>query len=193
MLLTPRMCYQREFLGPGLFNMGPSCALFRAEVLRELGGFVDWGAPSDGIFWLRACARHHVLLLPADLFWYRIHPNQELQSDKASRQYAVAFWLFWQALHAPECPLTPDEQMQARRNLAYILARATFRDVKAGRWRIALLRLRNSGFSGWDWARYLRRPRRHPFAGTPLAEDGDYLVPAWSCFQLTPMLKGGAS
>ena len=31
MLLTPRMAYQREFLGSGLFYVGPACALFRAE------------------------------------------------------------------------------------------------------------------------------------------------------------------
>src|SRR6185295_16371722 len=66
MLLTPRLSYQREFLGSGMFSAGPSGALFRAEALRALGGFVDLGTPSDFLFWLHACARVPVLLLPAD-------------------------------------------------------------------------------------------------------------------------------
>lgn len=35
-LLTPRMSYQREFLGHGLFYCGPSGALFRRDILFEL-------------------------------------------------------------------------------------------------------------------------------------------------------------
>ena len=72
MLSSPRLSYQREFLGFGMFNAGPAGALFRTETFRALGGFEDHGAASDSIFWLGACARYSVLLLPADLFWYRV-------------------------------------------------------------------------------------------------------------------------
>ena len=50
MLLTPRQSYQREFLGFGLFMCGPAAALFRTDVFRDLGGFEDYGTPSDTIF-----------------------------------------------------------------------------------------------------------------------------------------------
>jgi glycosyltransferase involved in cell wall biosynthesis len=186
MLLSPRMCYQREFLGPGMFNLGPACALFRAEALRDLGGFEDYGAPSDFFFWLRACKRCHVLLLPADLFWYRIHPQQEYQSGKAADEYTRGFGLFWEALFAPDCPLTPDEQIVARRNVLYILARATYRDFKAGRWRQALSRLGHARIGWKNWFRYLRRPRRSALAGTPLDATGDYVVPDWTRWQPEP-------
>ena len=56
MVLTPRMSYQREFLGQGMFYCGPSGALFRTGVLRKLGGFPDRGVASDYCFWLKACA-----------------------------------------------------------------------------------------------------------------------------------------
>ena len=82
MLLTPRMAYQREFFGEGLFFCGPAGALFRAEVFRQLGGFPDEGVASDHLFWMRACKTVNVLLMPADLFWYRLHPAQEFQSAK---------------------------------------------------------------------------------------------------------------
>ena len=120
MLLTPRMAYQREFLGAGLFMCGPSGAIFRTDVFRRLGGFVDEGAPSDHLFWMRACTTVNVLLLPADLFWYRVHPQQEFQSAAGAQQYArVAGWL-WRALDAPECPLTPEEREQAPGAIARI-------------------------------------------------------------------------
>jgi len=180
MLLTPRMAYQREFFGDGLFSCGPSGAIFRTQVFRDLGGFVDEGAASDHLFWMRACTSVDVLLLPSDLFWYRIHPAQEFQSARAQRQYAkMAGWI-WQAIDAPECPLTPAEREQAKRNRAYHLARRTLQDVRRGRWRFALDRLRHSTMTPGDWLRYLRPPQRSALAGTPLGADGDFVTPSWA-------------
>jgi hypothetical protein len=180
MLLTPRMAYQREYFGEGLFLCGPSGAIFRAEVFRELGGFVDEGAPSDYYFWLRACTRVNALLLPADLFWYRMHPSQEFQSAIAQIQYGRAAGVGWRALDAPECPLTPAERERAKRNRAYHLAKRTYEDVRRAHWASASRRLRGSGLRASDWLRYLRPPKRDAFAGTPLADDGEFLIPSWA-------------
>ena len=179
MLLTPRMAYQREFLGEGMFQAGPGGSIFRAEVFKALGGFVDEGAPSDHLFWMRACTKVNVLLMPADLFWYRMHVSQEFQSLTAQLQMAKMPGLIWEALHAPECPLTADEREQAKRNRAYHLAKRTLQDVRRGRFRIAAERLRLSKMGPGDWLQYLRRPQRHAFAGTPLADDGEFVTPSW--------------
>ena len=180
MLLTPRMAYQREFFGQGLFMCGPSGALFRTDVFRGLGGFVDEGAASDGVFLMRACTSVNVLLLPADLFWYRVHSSQEFQSAKAQRSYARMAGLTWRALLAPECPLTPEERVRARRNRAYHLARRTMQDLRRGRVALAWQRLQESGMRAGDWLRYLRPPARDAWAGTPLEPDGDFIVPQWA-------------
>jgi hypothetical protein len=177
MLLTPRMAYQREFLGDGMFMCGPGGAIFRSQVFRDLGGWTDEGAPSDYFFWLRACTRVNVLLLPADLFWYRMHPTQEFQSEKAQREYARAFGVSWRSLHTPDCPLTQEEREQAKRNRAYHLAKRTYEDLRRGRWMSARLRLRHSGLRLRDWLTYLRRPHRDALAGTPLDPGGDFVVP----------------
>ena len=177
MLLTPRMAYQREFLGGGLFMCGPSGAIFRTGVFRELGGFVDHGAPSDHLFWLRACARINVLLLPADLFWYRQHPSQEFQSARAQREYALVFGSSWQSLDARDCPLTPEEREQAKRNRVYHLAKRTAQDLRRARWTTVHTRLRTSGLSLRDWLTYLRPPRRDALAGTPVDANGEYVIP----------------
>jgi glycosyltransferase involved in cell wall biosynthesis len=174
MLLTPRLSYQREFLGSGMFNAGPAGAIFRTQAFRSLGGFVDRGAPSDYVFWLRACARVPVLLLPADLFWYRIHAGQELNGAKAARQYAETIRDAWAALASDECPLTEAEREQARRNVLAQQVRLIARDLRARRPEIARARLA-AGPSASEWFRYLRPPRRDAFAGTPLDPSGDYI------------------
>lgn len=179
MLSTPRQSYRREFLGHGMFFCGPAGALFRREVFAGLGGFEDRGAASDFLFWLRACRRVAVLLMPADLFWYRIHPGQELQTRAATESYARADAEVWRALAAADCPLDGDELEQARRNWAWNLSRRLRADLRAGDLATAGLRLRRCGLSLADWLRYLRRGRRDAFAGTPREADGGFVIPAW--------------
>jgi hypothetical protein len=159
---------------------GPAGALFRADAFRTLGGFPELGPHSDTLFWLDACARMPIVLFPADLFWYRIHGGQHLQSESGRYDEISVFSAFWAALDAASCPLTVAEREQAKRNRAYILARKLYSDVRAGRWALAWHRMRHSGLGANEWLRYLRRPRRDVFAGTPLAGDGEFLVPAWA-------------
>ncbi len=187
MLLTPRMAYEREFFGGGgLFNCGPASAIFRTETFRRFGGFENVGPPSDLLFWLRACTTENLLLLPADLFWYRVHPNQELNGEAGQIQYARAAGWIWEALDAPECPLSPGEREQAKRNRAFHLARRTVQDMRRGQWHSAARRLRYCGMSIADWLKYLRPPRRSRMAGTPLAADGEFLTPSWAAPQDEP-------
>lgn len=185
MFHTPRMAYQRHFLGPNeFFVVGPACGLFRTEVFRALGGFEQRGVASDVLFWLRACARVPMVAAPGDLFWYRRHPDQELQSGKAAREYTIVAGEYLRALDAPECPLTPEERLQAKRNVVGRLARELVDDVRHGRWALARLRVAHAGLSVAEWSRLLRRPRRALLAGTPLDARGDYVVPDWSHFRL---------
>lgn len=179
MLQSPRQCYQREYLGFRMFTGGPACALFRTAVFHQLGGFPEAGPHSDHLFWLDACAQISVLLLPADLFWYRIHGGQELSSPGAARSYAQVPGAVWQALASDACPLRGQELAQARRNHAWDVAKMIWLDVRAGHWRLALYRLRHCGMTCSDWLRFLRRPHRTAVAGVPLESDGRLSVAAW--------------
>lgn len=165
MELSPRLAYEREFLGPGLFHVGPACALFRTAAFRELGGFPDFGAASDYVFWLRACARVNVALVPGDLFWYREHAGQELHTARAARDYARASGEAWLALTGDQCPLDGSGVERARRNWTYIVARGAWRQLKAGRARQAAQIITGSRLRTTDWMRYLRKPNRSTVAG----------------------------
>ena len=179
-LSTPRMNYQREFLGYGMFMCGPACAMFRTEVFRRLGGFpTDFGPAGDYVFWLRACAEYSVVLFPGELFWYRTHPGQELYTPAGARHYARLGVVTWRALHATTCPLDEAERARAKRNSAFNMAKQVWRDLRAGRWGLGLFRLRHSGLTPAEWVRWLRPPKRSSLAGSPLDGHGECVVPAW--------------
>jgi glycosyltransferase involved in cell wall biosynthesis len=165
MLLTPRQAYQREFLGFGLFMCGPSGALFRTTAFRDLGGFEDLGTPSDTIFWIRACKRYAVLLLPGDLFYYREHSGQAFRAADVTREYAKVQRHLWSALRDPDCPLTLSERVIARRNLAFSTGKTIWRAARGGDFGLAWHRIVHSGLTAADWIRYLRPPQRSDFAG----------------------------
>jgi glycosyltransferase involved in cell wall biosynthesis len=179
MLLSPKLAYEREFLGSGLFHCGPAGALFRSDLLRELGGFPERGVASDYCFWLKACAHTHVVLVPADLFWYRIHPGQELQSTLAGRDYASANGDGWRALNDPRCPLEGEALQTAKRNFLRVLVKLHLRDIRHGRWRLVRTRWQSTRIRWRDWARFGFSSSRDALAGTPLDDDGNVQLPDW--------------
>jgi hypothetical protein len=167
MLLTPALAYAREFLGSGLFHLGPASAMFRTEVFRELGGFPLAGVASDYLFWLEACTKVKVLLVPGDLFYYRIHAGQEVSNPTSDVQYAQSSGVAWTMLNSPRCPLGPEAREQAKRNFAYSQARGAFRQVRSRRVASAAAIFKYSRMGVIDWLRYLRPPHRTSGAGTP--------------------------
>jgi len=171
MLLTPQQAYEREFLGPGLFHLGPSAALFRTEAFRQLGGFPSAGAASDYLFCLNACARVNVVLAPGDLFFYRVHSGQELLKPSSDLEYARATAEGWKMLHSADCPLSGERIALAKRNFVFLQARGVVRRVRRGQFRSALNILKYAGIGPLDWIRYLRRPRRCVDAGISIAEQ----------------------
>jgi glycosyltransferase involved in cell wall biosynthesis len=176
MLSTPAMSFQREFLGwGGVFSGAPAHALFRTEVFRSLGGFPEAGPFSDFLFWPRACAKVNVLLISADLFWYRIHAEQQPVTDF---EKSATYGDIWKLLHEPECPLAGSELIQARRNWSLRVAREIFSSLLRGRPSLAVRKLRASSIGPAQWCRYLffGRHRRSMLAGVPLDQNGDYVV-----------------
>jgi glycosyltransferase involved in cell wall biosynthesis len=182
MLSTPRMSFQREFLGSGMFGMGPGIGLFRTAVFRELGAFPEAGPHSDFLFWLHACARVNVLLVPADLLWYRVHSEQEPHTPF---ERAATYVKVWQALTSPNCPLAEIDLAQAKRNWVFVVTKEIISAVLRGHWRLALYSIRASGIPVLEWIRYLRQPCRSAFAGTPLDENGEYLIPEFLFSRVT--------
>jgi hypothetical protein len=171
MLLTPRLAYERELLGSGLFQQGPASAMFRAEAFEALGGFPEVNYAGDYLFWLHACAKVNVLLVPGDLFFYRIHPGQEMAKPANEMAYALATAEAWRLFQSGQCPLDGEALEIGKRNFAFVQARAVYRHLMSGRIESAMILLRHAGLGPMDWISYVRRPQRNPNAGTPAIEE----------------------
>jgi glycosyltransferase involved in cell wall biosynthesis len=173
MLLTPQLAYEREFLGYGLFQLGPAAAMFRVQAFRDLGGFPVAGVASDYMFWLKVCAAANVLLVPADLFYYRWHPGQEVASAGAELEYAKTIAApAWEMLNSPDCPLRGPALEQAKRNFLYTLARDAYRHLRRRRFVPAAALIAHSNVKPGEWLRYLRPARRSGTAGSPEQRGG---------------------
>jgi hypothetical protein len=141
-----------------MFNQGPANALFRTEAFNRLGGFADLGPHSDLAFWLRACRSVSVLLIPADLYWYRVHEGQHLRtcSRPSIRRGQRAF--YWEALVTPECPLSgANSPWPAECRLCGGQTGASGLKGGACSWRGVPAPQRPERR---EWVRYLRPPRR---------------------------------
>jgi hypothetical protein len=172
MLLTPRLAYEREFLGYGLFQIGPAAGMFRTAAFRDLGGFPEAGVASDYMFWLKACAVVNVLLVPADLFYYRWHPHQEVASPTAKLEYSKTIAApAWAMLNSPDCPLSGPSLEQAKRNFLYTVARDSYRHFRHRRFAAAAALVTHSNVKPGEWLRYLRRARRSGNAGSPERQE----------------------
>jgi glycosyl transferase family 2 len=167
MLLTPELAYEREYLGTGLFQLGPGCALFRTDMFVELGGFTETRHTADYLFWIHACTRINVLLVPGDLFYYRTHPEQEIAKPSNDLARALACGEAWRVLNSDASPLSGETLARARRNFAFVRAREMYRHIKGGRFSSAAGILAHAGLSPIDWLRYLRPPNWNLNAGTP--------------------------
>ena len=180
MLLTPPMAFEREYLGQGLFHGGPESALFRREPFDRAGRFPLLGPHSDNAFWLSFCAEHSVLLVPGDLFWYRVHAGQVAFAAEAPIQRIDSDRRVWEMLGSSRCPLDQEQREKARRNRAVVTVKGLLQDLRQRQWRVAWHRFRRSGLSVADWLKYGGRPCRDINAGSPRDSSGDFLMPSFA-------------
>jgi hypothetical protein len=179
MLLTPRMCYEREYHGRGMFGSCPASIMFRRDRFAELGYFELAGPHSDVAWWLRICKTDHVLLVPAGLYWWRLHTGQHWASPEAARDSAMMDKRVWAELDAEDCPLDAAGRHLAKINWTRIQASKIYRNLRAGEFGMAWFRYRQCGLQVQDWFRYLRRPKRDALAGTPRNPDGSVIIPRY--------------
>jgi len=132
---------------------------------------------SDFLFWIDACAVTPVVLVPADLFWYRVHPDQEISSKGALQSYASADGEAWRALMSEHCPLSDEELSRAKRSCTHRFLRLTWHDLRHGRWSLIVTRLRSAGIGLLDWLRYPPKRGFDPKAGSPPEEPAEFYVP----------------
>jgi glycosyltransferase involved in cell wall biosynthesis len=114
-LLTPREIYLESFGKGNHFDRAPGSGFIKNEVFRAVGGFSGKRMIGDYEFWFKISRYYSMVKLPLDLYWNRLHPDQESKTEYARKNYAMLRKeVLESALSHPECPLTSEEIMNIR-------------------------------------------------------------------------------
>jgi glycosyltransferase involved in cell wall biosynthesis len=109
-LITPREIYLESFGKVNHFDRAPGSGLIKTDVFKKLGGFSGKRIVGDYEFWFKIARYYSMVKLPLDLYWNRIHENQESQTSYAKKyQGTLKKEILNEALQHPDCPLSPDE------------------------------------------------------------------------------------
>ena len=169
MLLTPRLAYEREFLGTGLFHVGPACAMFRdggVPAARRIPGIgrrlrlpVLDSTPARP---RTSCS------FPAICSTTACTPTRNTRIPRNGEHYARARA---RGLEEVELSRVPARSGGARPRQVAISSGRDPRCVPAVQGRGTRVCRRDRPLLGLDvvdWVRYLRPPQsRAPNAGTP--------------------------
>lgn len=120
-LIEPREIYLESFGKSNHFDRAPGSGLIKTKVFNEVGGFSGKRMVGDYEFWFKISRKYSMVKLPLDLYWNRIHPEQESQTEYARKNYsALRNTILEEALKDPDCPLTKEEISKIRGNLKRI-------------------------------------------------------------------------
>lgn len=109
-LLNPREIYLESFTKANHFDRAPGSSLIKREVFNAVGGFSGTRMVGDYEFWLKISRYYSMVTLPLDIYWNRIHPGQESQTNFAKKNYArLRKEILENALSHPDCPLVGDD------------------------------------------------------------------------------------
>lgn len=95
-VLSPKESYRYNFIGPGLFHVGPLSVIFKTVKFNEIGGFSNGRMISDTDMWHRMALIFPVVLMNDGIVWQRRHPEQELsQKDLYAFQGEKIKWQYF--------------------------------------------------------------------------------------------------
>ena len=74
--LDSKAALQQHFFEGGLLFCGPSGLIIKSIAFKQVGGFEEFGMPSDNHLTLKIASLYPVVAVSRDLFWWRQHPLQ---------------------------------------------------------------------------------------------------------------------
>lgn len=129
-LITPVDIYKEHFFGYGHFERAPGSSIIRTDVFRQLNGFSGERMVGDLEFWLRISRFYPMVKFPLDLYWNRVHSEQEVQSAYAREIYpGRTKELVKAALEHPDCPLNKIELNKIKKRIIKKKWKATISNV----------------------------------------------------------------
>jgi glycosyltransferase involved in cell wall biosynthesis len=113
--LTPREAYLEHFGKYAHFNRAPGSSIIKLEAFNKIGGFSGKRMIGDHEFWFKIARYFKMVKFPFDLYWNRIHHEQESKTGYARNYPALIKGVLKEALSNPDCPLTANDMVSVKK------------------------------------------------------------------------------
>jgi glycosyltransferase involved in cell wall biosynthesis len=107
--ISPKQIYLESFNGFNHFDRAPGSAIIKLDVFNSVGKFSGERMIGDYEFWFRISRYQHMVKMPIDLYWNRVHEEQESRSPYAKQYPLLRKRVLAEALAHPDCPLNESE------------------------------------------------------------------------------------
>ncbi|HLI92720.1 MAG TPA: glycosyltransferase family 2 protein [Puia sp.] len=107
--IGPAAIYLENFDGFGHFSRAPGSSIIRLDSFTKVGGFSGARMIGDFELWCKLGRYYDMVKFPFDLYWNRLHDEQESKSEYAKQYPVLIEKVLSEALSHPECPLNPTE------------------------------------------------------------------------------------
>jgi glycosyltransferase involved in cell wall biosynthesis len=107
--LTPREAYLEHFGAFGHFDRSPGSSIIKLDVFNKVGGFSGKRMIGDYEFWFKIARYYNMVKYPFDLYWNRIHSEQESKTPYAKNYPELRRSVLFEALENPDCPLNSED------------------------------------------------------------------------------------
>jgi glycosyltransferase involved in cell wall biosynthesis len=156
-LVQPHEAYRRFFFYNDLLAVGPTGVIIRTDAFKEAGGFSGRKYIGDMELWLRLAKKHPLVCMPNYLIWWRQHDGQQIKEEKFNPAFeADKFFIYKEALSAPDCPLSKEESKTALRNQYNMRGRIFIKNILQGN-------LKKAGALYKAWGLSIGKVLRSPF------------------------------
>jgi glycosyltransferase involved in cell wall biosynthesis len=113
-LVTPGWIVKAHFLERSVIGSGPSGAIIKTKVFKEMGGFSGEEFVGDHDLWFRIVFKYPMVLLQPSLVWWRVHEGQESVTEANDKKMMlVRYNLYKKFLKDPACPLINNDRERA--------------------------------------------------------------------------------
>ena len=103
--IGPSKIYLEHFNGFGHFSRGPGSSIIKLDCFNKVGGFSGARMIGDFELWCKLARYFDMVKFPFDLYWNRLHEEQESKSEYAKQYPVLTKKVLNEALSHPECPL----------------------------------------------------------------------------------------
>lgn len=134
LVFTPAEAYYAFFFKGSMIITGPSGAIIRSDVFKEMNGFSGKQFIGDTELWLHLSGKYNLVAMPLDLIWWRQHDDQQIREELRNSEIEIKrFHLYKEVLSNISCPFSIEHRRIALRNLKNLKARNLLKYLITGK------------------------------------------------------------